>query len=98
MTSGCDDPPAGGRGRGGADAGRPGSDPVLLATIYDPVEAEIVVARLRSAGIRCYLRHEAAGAVYGLTVDGMGRQDIMVRADELEEARAALETEAEGEE
>jgi len=29
--------------------------------------------------------------VYGLTVDGAGRQDILVRPEDLEEARAALE-------
>ncbi len=28
--------------------------------------------------------------VYGLTVDGCGQQDIMVRAEDLEDARAAL--------
>ena len=53
----------------------PGGDtdaPVLLATLYDRVEAEIIVAKLRSAGIDCYLRHEAAVVVYGLTVDGIG--------------------------
>jgi Putative prokaryotic signal transducing protein len=66
---------------------------VLLATVYDVMEAQIIVARLRSAGIQTYLKHEALGVVYGLTVDGAGQQDIMVRADELGEARAALETE-----
>jgi hypothetical protein len=55
------------------------------------VEAEIIVAKLRSAGIEAYVRHEAAAAVYGLTVDGWGQQDIFVRVAELEEARAALE-------
>jgi len=79
----------------GTEAGATGSgdECVLLATVYDPMEAEIIVARLRSAGIQTYLKHEAYGVVYGLTIDGAGQQDIMVRADELEEARAALETE-----
>ena len=38
--------------------------------------------------------------VYGLTVDGFGQQDIMVRAEDLEEARTALEVteEPDGEE
>ncbi len=71
-----------------------GDAPVVLATMYDPVEAEIIVSKLRSAGIKCYLRHEAAGVVYGLTVDGMGQQDIMVRPQDLEEAQAALEQSA----
>lgn len=65
--------------------------PVPLATVYDQIEAEIIVSKLRSAGIECYLRHESAGVVYGLTIDGMGQQDIMVRPQDLEEAQAALE-------
>lgn len=78
----------------GAEAAAPVADPdapVLLATFYDQTEAAIVAAKLRSAGIDCYLRHEAAGVVYGLTVDGMGQQDVMVRAEDLEVAQAALE-------
>ncbi|MBN1320052.1 MAG: DUF2007 domain-containing protein [Thermoleophilia bacterium] len=65
--------------------------PVLLTSIYDAVEAEIVIAKLRSAGIEAFIRHEALSVVYGLTVDGFGQQDIMVRAEELEEAKIALE-------
>jgi hypothetical protein len=64
-----------------------------LTTVYDPVEAEIIVAKLRSAGIYAYVLHEAASVVYGLTVDGWGQQDIFVRAEDLEEARAALDRE-----
>ncbi len=69
---------------------KPG-DPVLLITVYDPVEAEIVVAKLRSCGIDAFVKHEALSVVYGLTVDGAGQQDIMVRAEDLDEARVALE-------
>ena len=72
-----------------ADPGRP----VLLVSLLNPVEAEIVVSKLRSAGIESYLKHEALSVVYGLTVDGAGQQDIMVRADELDLAKAALEAE-----
>lgn len=70
-----------------------GSDASLgahLTTVYDPVEAEIIVAKLRSAGIEAYVRHEALSVVYGLTVDGAGQQDIFVRDVDLEEAKAAL--------
>ena len=65
--------------------------PVLLTTVFDPMEAEIIVAKLRSAGIEAFVRHEALSVVYGLTVDGCGQQEIMVRAEDIEEARAALE-------
>ncbi len=64
--------------------------PVLLTTVYDAMEAQIIAAKLRSAGIECFLRHEALSVVYGLTVDGAGQQDIMVRQEDLEEAQAAL--------
>jgi hypothetical protein len=78
---------------GGASpaGGAPESGPVLLVRLYNPVEAEIVVAKLRSSGIEVYLKHDALSVVYGLTIDGCGQQDIMVRAEDLEEARAALE-------
>jgi hypothetical protein len=79
---------------GGTGAGRPvGEPPVLLVTVYDPVEAEIIVSKLRSAGIQTFVRHEALSVVAGLTVDGCGQQDIMVRSEDLSVARAALEPE-----
>jgi hypothetical protein len=65
----------------------------LLVTVYDPVEAEIIVSKLRSAGIQTFVRHEALSVVAGLTVDGCGQQDIMVRSEDLSVARAALEPE-----
>ena len=80
---------------GGSDAG-----PVLLVRVYDPVEAEIIVAKLRGSGIDAFAHHNTLSIVYGLTVDGCGQQDILVRAEDLEDARAALEVgeEPDGEE
>jgi hypothetical protein len=83
----------------GPDEGQPGggggegAPPVVLTTVYDPVEAEIILAKLRSAGIPSFARHEALSVVAGLTVDGCGQHDIMVRPDDLAEARAALASE-----
>jgi hypothetical protein len=68
-----------------------GGSPVLLVSVCSPLEADIIVSRLRSAGIETYVRHEALSVVYGLTVDGAGQQDIMVRPEDLEEAKFALE-------
>jgi hypothetical protein len=68
------------------------SEPVLLIRVFDPVEAEIIVAKLRGAGITSFARHEALGVVYGLTVDGCGQQDIIVRAADLHDAQAVLDT------
>jgi hypothetical protein len=77
--------PAGADAAGAADAG-----PVILVTVYDPVEADIIVGKLRSAGIEAYAAHDAMSVVYGLTVDGFGRSDILVRPEDLDDARAAL--------
>jgi hypothetical protein len=63
----------------------------LLVTLYNEVEAEIVVAKLRSAGIEAFVRHDALGIVYGFTIDGAGQQDIFVRCEDLEVAKVALE-------
>ena len=46
------------------------SEPVLLIRVFDPMEAEIIMSKLRGAGIESFVRHEALGVVYGLTVDG----------------------------
>lgn len=78
-------------GSGPVEAGPVDAGPALLVTVYDPMEAEIIAAKLRSAGIDSFVRHEALSTVYGLTVDGAGQQDIMVRREDLEEAKAALE-------
>lgn len=97
MSSGCESggavggAPADARGAGSAGSGPVDAGPALLVTVYDPVEAEIIVAKLRSAGIESFVRHEALSTVYGLTVDGAGQQDIMVRSEDWEEAKAALE-------
>ena len=64
---------------------------VTLATVYDPVEAEIIVAKLQSAGIQSYLRHDAVSNVIGVAFDGVGKQEIIVREEDLVEAQAALE-------
>ena len=74
-----------------AGGGPQSRGPVLLKTVYDPVEGEIILAKLRSSGIEAFARHEALSVVYGLTIDGCGQQDIMVRAEDLEDARTALE-------
>lgn len=85
---------AAGTGGPGEAGAAPGSDRlVLLVSLNDPVEAEIVAAKLRSAGIDCFMGREALGVVYGLTIDGLGQRNIMVRAEDLEAARAALEEE-----
>jgi hypothetical protein len=68
-------------------------DLVTLMSTNDPLEAEILLAKLRSACIPAYIRHDAVSNVIGITFDGVGRQDVMVRAEDLVEAKAALDRE-----
>jgi len=92
MSSGfSENLPSGSQEKNGVQNSSLGEEPVVLSTFYDPVEAEIVLAKLRSAGIPCFSRHEALSVVMGLTVDGAGKQEIMVLPADLETARAALE-------
>lgn len=81
----------------GAATGAAGDEIVTLVTVYDPVEAEIIVAKLRSADIDAVVRHDALSVVYGLTVDGAGKSEVLVRAVDLPEARGALQETSDGE-
>lgn len=54
-------------------------------------EAEVVKGYLESEGVPAILEYESAGKVYGLTIDGLGEVRVMVPADLLDEARAALD-------
>jgi hypothetical protein len=91
-SNGPGEKPGGGGGDGPVDVH--GGELVTLITVHDPVEAEIILAKLRSGGVAAYARHDALSVVWGLTVDGAGQNDIMVRREDLEEARAALEQES----
>jgi hypothetical protein len=63
---------------------------VVVASVWDPFEAEMILGRLRSAGIEAISLGESLHKVYGLTVDGLARQDIQVRPEDAEEARRLL--------
>jgi hypothetical protein len=53
-------------------------------------QASIVSGRLETEGIPTELKYEAAGRIYGLTVDGLGEVKIQVPASLLEQARRVL--------
>ena len=63
---------------------------VVLTTVSDEIEAEVVCGMLRSAGIECGHRVTAAtdSAFEGIASDGP--REILVHATELEAARAVL--------
>ena len=54
------------------------------------MEAQIVKGRLESVGIPVLLKYEAIGKVYGLTVDGLGKVEILVPEDLKEQALEEL--------
>lgn len=63
---------------------------VVLTTVSDEIEAEVVCGMLRSAGIECghQVTEATDSAFEGLAFDGP--REILVPAAELEAARAVL--------
>lgn len=64
-----------------------------LTTVYiasGQLEAEIVKGRLESEDIPAILRYEAAGLIYGLTIDGLGQVEVQVPSSLAKQAREIL--------
>lgn len=56
-------------------------DELNLVVVYvsqGPLAAEVAKSKLESEGIPVMLRYEAIGRIYGLTVDGLGRVEVVV--------------------
>ena len=53
-------------------------------------EAEIIRGRLSCEDIPAILRYEAAGIIYGLTVDGLGQVEVQVPSHLAKRAREIL--------
>jgi hypothetical protein len=69
-----------------------------LATIYisqGMLPAQVVKAKLEAAGIPAMLKYEAAGQIFGLTVDGLGRVEVLAPVQWADEARALVEENSE---
>jgi len=52
--------------------------------------ANIIVGRLETDGIPTRLKYEAVGAIYAITIDGLGEVDVLVPSSCLEKAREVL--------
>ncbi|HYA15004.1 MAG TPA: DUF2007 domain-containing protein [Syntrophales bacterium] len=52
--------------------------------------ANIMAGRLETEGIPTRLRYEAVGAIYVITIDGLGEVEIMVPEGLLDKAREVL--------
>jgi hypothetical protein len=63
---------------------------VELIRIPGGINAESIVTALRGRGIPARTRGEAIGAIYGLTLDGLGEVAILVSEEHLEAAKSIL--------
>jgi len=57
------------------------SDKTEFVTVYvasSQPEAEIIKGRLSCEDIPAFLKYEAAGIIYGFTVDGLGQVEVQV--------------------
>jgi hypothetical protein len=70
---------------------------VKLVRVPGGIEAESIVAALRGNGIPARVQGEAVGAIYGLTLDGLGEVSIFVPKELLEDAKSVLAAAERGE-
>ena len=54
------------------------------------MEAEVIRGMLECIGIPALLKYEAAGRIYGVTVDGLGEVRVLVPESKAQEARDAI--------
>lgn len=61
-----------------------------VAKLWEPLEVEIVKSLLAEAGIPAFIKREALGGIYGLTIDGLAKVEIQVPPDRYEEAERLI--------
>jgi hypothetical protein len=62
----------------------------VVATAAGMAQANIIRGRLESEEIPTQLQYEAAGAIYAITVDGLGEVRILVPVPDWERAKELL--------
>jgi len=62
----------------------------VVHTTSGMTHANIIVGRLETEGIPTRLKYEAVGAIYAITIDGLGQVDVLVPEEWLEIARNIL--------
>lgn len=65
-------------------------DFVLLQSFSNYIDAEIILGRLQSEGIDCWLKDENVSTILPILGNASGDIKLMVAADELEKAAALL--------
>lgn len=66
------------------------SDLRELTAVEGSMEAEIIKSKLESYKIPVLLQYEAAGRIFGITMDGLGKVKIMVPESFLADAKKVL--------
>ncbi|MDP1991463.1 MAG: DUF2007 domain-containing protein [Syntrophales bacterium] len=61
-----------------------------VATASGMTQANLIAGRLESEGIPAKLHYEAAGAIYAITIDGLGEVRILVPVADWARAREIL--------
>ncbi len=62
----------------------------VVDTVCGRQEAEILQSYLRAQEITCEISQEAAGYVFGMTIDGMGAVQILVPSTQRKKALDAI--------
>ncbi|MGZ3579954.1 MAG: putative signal transducing protein [Syntrophales bacterium] len=62
----------------------------VACTASGMTNANIVLGRLTTEGIPAKLKYEAVGAIYAITIDGLGKVEILVPARDMERVREIL--------
>jgi hypothetical protein len=63
---------------------------VIAHTASGMTNANIIMGRLKTEDIPARLKYEAAGTIYAVTINGLGKVEILVPASYLEKAREIL--------
>ena len=64
---------------------------VKVYVAHGEAEAQVIKAKLESAGIPALLKSQAAPSVHAFVVDGLGEYRVMVPEDLVEDAKKLLE-------
>ena len=68
-----------------------------LVTVYRSqgmLPAQVIKAKLESAGIPVFLKYESLGQIFGLTVDGLGLVEVQVPDEWADDALALVREDA----
>jgi hypothetical protein len=66
-------------------------DLVVVYVSQGPLAAEVARGKLEANGVVAILKYEAVGRALGLTVDGLGRVEVLVRPEDEDAALSLLE-------